>query len=290
MIRARQYAILLNACIMIPILIIIIVLLDYFRRNGHSCGIPVQIWVELVFIVALIFTLLNLNELWIMRCNRAAVIPYTLISAAVLLLIYSILVIWGYVIYYSDDNNCQDYSDTSAFLVIMIILLFIGLFVLLAVCLLLICGPILYCQYRDALRRPGKFEGEGQIAQAIDRLQRSQYNPATMTAETTCAICQEDFKRGDQVTQLKCNEAHLFHTDCIVEWISRGENTCPLCRAPIDNVDELRAMMEGGECEQLLGDSDERRNRQQDSDSSRVNNRRNSETKSTGQRKRGKKE
>jgi len=73
-----------------------------------------------------------------------------------------------------------------------------------------------------------------------------------MTAETTCTICYEDFKPGDKVTQLKCNEAHLFHTDCIIEWISRGENTCPLCRAPIENVDDLRNMMEGGEYDRLL--------------------------------------
>lgn len=198
---------------------------------------------------------MNLNELWIIRCNRNALWPYNIIMGILFVVVYSILIIYGYIIYFSDDNNCQDYTDTSTFLVIMLIFLFFGLLILLLFCLLLICGPILYCQYRDAMRRPGKFEGEGQIAQAIDRLQRSQYNPATMTAETTCTICYEDFKPGDQVTQLKCNEAHLFHTDCIIEWISRGENTCPLCRADIDNVDELRAMMEGGECEMLLAES-----------------------------------
>ena len=77
-----------------------------------------------------------------------------------------------------------------------------------------------------------------------------------MTAEPTCTICYDDFKQGDKVTQLKCNEAHIYHTDCIIEWISRGENTCPLCRAPIENVDDLRAMMEGGELDRLLGDED----------------------------------
>lgn len=73
-----------------------------------------------------------------------------------------------------------------------------------------------------------------------------------MTAETKCCICYCDFEPGDKVTQLKCNEAHLFHTDCIIEWIGHGENTCPICRAPIENVDDLRAMMEGGELDGLL--------------------------------------
>lgn len=134
---------------MIPILLIIIIVVDYFRRNGHQCGIPVQLWVELVLIIALIFTILNLNELWIIRCNRNALIPYTLIMGALAILVYSVMTIWGYVIYYSDDNNCQDHSDTSTFLVIMIIFLFFGLFVLLALCLILICGPIFFCYIRD---------------------------------------------------------------------------------------------------------------------------------------------
>ena len=73
-----------------------------------------------------------------------------------------------------------------------------------------------------------------------------------MTVETTCAICMDDFKAGDKVTQLKCNEGHIFHTECIVMWIQQGKNSCPICRAPIENIDELRAMMEGGELDALM--------------------------------------
>jgi len=76
-----------------------------------------------------------------------------------------------------------------------------------------------------------------------------------MTAETKCAICMCDFEPGDKVTQLKCNEAHIFHTECIIGWIERGHNTCPLCRMDIENLDDLRnmmGMMEGGELDRLL--------------------------------------
>lgn len=80
-----------------------------------------------------------------------------------------------------------------------------------------------------------------------------------MTAETTCAICMDDFKENDEITQLKCNKAHLFHTECIIGWIQQGKNSCPICRAPIENVEELRNMMEameGGEYDRLLPSSD----------------------------------
>ena len=106
LIRARQYAILLNACIMIPILVVLILVCEITRRRGNHCGIPVQIWVELIFIILLVYVLLTLNELWIIRCNRRAVIPHALILGVLFLIVLSALTIWGYVIYFSDDNNC----------------------------------------------------------------------------------------------------------------------------------------------------------------------------------------
>ena len=147
---------------MIPILLILIVVCEVTRRRGHSCGIPVQLWVELVFIILLVYILLTLNELWIIRCNRGCVIPHALILGCILILAYSALTIWGYVIYFSDDNDCQDNSDTSCWLIFMIIFLFFGTFILLLLFILLICGPILYCYLRDQMRPgSGKLEGDG---------------------------------------------------------------------------------------------------------------------------------
>jgi hypothetical protein len=51
-----------------------------------------------------------------------------------------------------------------------------------------------------------------------------------------CPICWSDFRRREMVTTLICDEKHVFHTDCIEEWIRKGHNTCPLCRLPIANL------------------------------------------------------
>jgi hypothetical protein len=46
-----------------------------------------------------------------------------------------------------------------------------------------------------------------------------------------CSICRCDFGKGDEVSRLpSCN--HLFHADCISEWLSRS-HTCPVCRADV---------------------------------------------------------
>ena len=52
-----------------------------------------------------------------------------------------------------------------------------------------------------------------------------------------CSICLMDFNIrqkdenicGDSVVQLPCNKQHIFHTDCLKEWVTT-QFTCPICR------------------------------------------------------------
>ncbi|KIW19888.1 hypothetical protein PV08_00463 [Exophiala spinifera] len=44
-----------------------------------------------------------------------------------------------------------------------------------------------------------------------------------------CLICLSDYEALDEVRQLnKCQ--HLYHRECIDEWLTTGRNSCPLCR------------------------------------------------------------
>ena len=44
---------------------------------------------------------------------------------------------------------------------------------------------------------------------------------------TSCAICLDDFNRGDNVKRFACS--HIFHTPCIDRWILTNLS-CPVCR------------------------------------------------------------
>ena len=47
-----------------------------------------------------------------------------------------------------------------------------------------------------------------------------------------CPICIQDIKVGDKVYH--CNHCHhLFHFDCILEWVGTGSTLCPYCRREI---------------------------------------------------------
>lgn len=43
-----------------------------------------------------------------------------------------------------------------------------------------------------------------------------------------CAICLEDFERGQEVMITPCK--HMFHEECIVPW-AKSSGQCPVCRA-----------------------------------------------------------
>ena len=54
---------------------------------------------------------------------------------------------------------------------------------------------------------------------------------------TQCSICLADFHLrrkdenipGDSVIQLGCNKQHIFHSECLKEWV-KFNFTCPICR------------------------------------------------------------
>lgn len=51
-------------------------------------------------------------------------------------------------------------------------------------------------------------------------------------APQTCAICYEDYKKGDDVAWSKNEECHhAYHVDCILEWLMLDHDECPQCRA-----------------------------------------------------------
>ena len=44
----------------------------------------------------------------------------------------------------------------------------------------------------------------------------------------TCTVCLEPLKRGLKMRQLPC--FHYFHSNCLMEWLTKGNATCPVCR------------------------------------------------------------
>ena len=50
-------------------------------------------------------------------------------------------------------------------------------------------------------------------------------------SSSCCPICIEEFEPGETLRVLPCN--HLFHTECILPWLTKRQGCCPQCRTPV---------------------------------------------------------
>ncbi|KAL2760331.1 hypothetical protein ACRALDRAFT_1053905 [Sodiomyces alcalophilus JCM 7366] len=68
---------------------------------------------------------------------------------------------------------------------------------------------------------------------AINKLERKKVDAALLGPEgkAECTICIDQLKIGEEVLFLPCK--HWFHETCVVMWL-KEHNTCPICRAPIE--------------------------------------------------------
>ncbi len=65
-----------------------------------------------------------------------------------------------------------------------------------------------------------------------------------LDADQRCLVCLCDFEIKDVARKLvKCN--HLFHKECIDQWLTTGRNSCPLCRET--GVDAVKSENENEE-------------------------------------------
>ena len=138
MLAVQRYSIICGAVTAAIILLIILLIAEYYRKSGVSCGIPVILWVEIFFAIYLGLFIFNLFMLIVLYTCWNDHVKYQIAMYIVFGVLLFAWIIYGYVIYFSADNDCQDHPGTSGWLVFMVILLVLGLllFTILLCCVL----------------------------------------------------------------------------------------------------------------------------------------------------------
>jgi len=76
----------------------------------------------------------------------------------------------------------------------------------------------------------------------VEKLKEVEFSGDNKEQETACAVCKDDFQKGDRVIQFPCPNKHLFHGACIQPWL-KLHNSCPVCRFELATDDELYERM-----------------------------------------------
>lgn len=68
------------------------------------------------------------------------------------------------------------------------------------------------------------------VAVTLDKndLEKIETKVLSEKLETTCSVCMCDMDKDEEVSILPCK--HVFHTDCINEWLVKYNYKCPICR------------------------------------------------------------
>lgn len=64
----------------------------------------------------------------------------------------------------------------------------------------------------------------------IDKANQNAYKKSN-TINKECSVCLENFIKNDELIKLNCN--HIFHHNCIKNWLCKESNKCPVCRIQV---------------------------------------------------------
>lgn len=126
-----------------------------------------------------------------------------------------------------------------SFLMLAVLILGYFHFMLYLTIVLVIC-TVVYLRFR---RRSEKKRNSQQVLKSLKRVKFSTIQKQAREGgqevgedESTCIICWVPYTSNEEVAKLKCNDKHYYHATCIESWIKAGNNSCPMCRKPIDST------------------------------------------------------
>lgn len=122
--------------------IIILVFVSIYGKDAN-CGIPIFQWNLVYFIILAARSLSHLFKIFLIRHRPQILGKYSLITFLIIDGTFLAWLIYGNVIFYSHDNNCDKHDSSHSLWTIMLVLIIIGYLQMLYYGLLILFLPCL---------------------------------------------------------------------------------------------------------------------------------------------------
>tara|TARA_Y100000814_G_scaffold274926_1_gene233961 strand:- start:192 stop:581 length:390 start_codon:yes stop_codon:yes gene_type:complete len=126
-----------------------------------------------------------------------------------------------------DYNNMDSSEEEQAIKSVI----FIGSIFTLLMCIA-ICKEIINPPINDTIQQVENPTMNSNLTESLNDITLISNIKCLIKGE--CPICIEDFKENDELYKLRCG--HIFHTECIEEWININR-ICPNCRDTVIRSD-----------------------------------------------------
>ena len=123
------------------VFVALIALTEWWRATKEGCGIPVVLYSELVFLNYAIYALISIIILCCVKpAEGSGGAKCAGVVRALSVLIFLGLIVYGYIIYLSPDNDCAENKDTRGWNTFMLVILILGTLFFALVCCLCMCA------------------------------------------------------------------------------------------------------------------------------------------------------
>lgn len=134
---------------MVLMIICVTVIYVCIQMEPKGCGIPVREWLMIFSIIFFSRSIFQLGKIAVVRYFNEYhlyydVIAFTIANGSLIYWLYH-----GYDIFYSDQNDCDNFDSTAFFNSIMFMILFVGYLICFVYFMILLTLPCLYFMVRE---------------------------------------------------------------------------------------------------------------------------------------------
>lgn len=159
------------------------------------------------------------------RINEDEMLKYLSDKCKRWIMLFDLVLFIVQIVYMNKSDTCSNvlYTIMLYELILKCIKYTLPILMLVLICC---CSPCLVL----LIYMSGHFGNTGAPQEIVNELELLKYEDTDKTIDE-CGICISKYENTDKLRKLPCK--HLFHKDCVDNWLVNFNKTCPFCRADI---------------------------------------------------------